>query len=290
MEDIKNCPNCNSAQVKTLKGYEKHYLGKCRNCGFVFSQKLPTPTDFDKIYSAYGRKDYLSEITIKRYNEILDSFEKYRKTNKILDIGCGIGYFLEEAKKRNWKVYGSELADKAINICVEKGIQMHKGDLNQSNWDAESFDVITSFELVEHISYPKNVIISAINLLRKGGILYITTPNFNSIVRRRLKAKWSVIAFPEHVSYFTKKSMNFVMTNIGFRKLYSKTHGISITRIYNANSKSKPNKIVAAESPDERIRVSIEKSKTKILIKKFANWILSTTSLGDNLKALYLKR
>ena len=118
-----------------------------------------------------------------RYNELLDIFERYRKTSNILDIGCGVGYFLEEAKKRNWNVYGTEYSEQAVNICTEKGLNVKKGTTSSINFDKEFFDIITSFEVIEHINNPLEEIQSIYNILRDDGIFYLTTPNINSITR-----------------------------------------------------------------------------------------------------------
>src|SRR5437764_554107 len=108
-----HCLICNSNKLKRLKGYESAFLIQCQTCSFVFCEKIPSEKELTDHYKSYGRNDYLSPITIKRYHELLDEFEKFRKTNKILDIGSGIGYFLEVAKSRGWEVFGTEYTDKA---------------------------------------------------------------------------------------------------------------------------------------------------------------------------------
>ncbi|MCH8330091.1 MAG: hypothetical protein IH946_01715, partial [Bacteroidetes bacterium] len=73
---------------------------KCKDCGFVFMEKIPTLEELNAHYEnySYDSEGYLSPLTIKSYNLLLDEFEKYRKTNKLLDVGCGRGWFLQEAK------------------------------------------------------------------------------------------------------------------------------------------------------------------------------------------------
>jgi len=179
--ELTNCICCGSNQLNPLKSFENASLVKCASCSMVFSSRNPTIVELESHYQGYGRNDYLSPITIKRYNEILDQFEKVRKTNRLLDVGCGIGYFLEVAKKRGWEVYGTEFTDEAIRICQTKGIQMQQGVLNPQNYSVESFDVITSFEVIEHINTPNAEMKNITSLLRKGGYFYVTTPNFNSL-------------------------------------------------------------------------------------------------------------
>lgn len=114
------CLISGSTDLRPVKGYEKHYLVKSHPVGFVFCSRIPSTEELIKYYEGYGRQDYLSPITVKRYHELLDEFEKYRKTGKILDIGCSIGLFLTEAQKRGWEVHGTEFTDDAIEICKEK--------------------------------------------------------------------------------------------------------------------------------------------------------------------------
>lgn len=129
-----NCLICNSQNIEKLERYRINYLAKCRSCGFVFCEKIPAENELLSYYTNYPRNNFNSEITVKRYNELLDEFEKYRNTENILDIGSGDGYFLNEAQKRGWNVFGTEYTNTAISICSDKGITMHKGKLSPENY------------------------------------------------------------------------------------------------------------------------------------------------------------
>ena len=289
MTSHKHCLVCNSSDLKNLLGYEKHFLIKCSNCSFVFAKKIPTNKELELHYEGYGRNDYLSPITIKRYNDILDGFEKYKKTKKLLDVGCGIGYFLEIAIKRGWQVFGTEYTDEAIEICRKKGISMHKGVLNPENYEEESFDIITSFEVIEHINNPIPELKNFYKLLRKGGLVYLTTPNFNSLLRYRLKSEYNVICYPEHLSYYTPKTLKKVFLNTGFQKKKIETTGISLTRL--KTSKGSSNEaFISKSSTDEKIRGTIEANKILQVIKKFVNILLTFSGKGDSLKGYFIKK
>lgn len=125
MKKHTKCLICNSENIKKIPTYyENKGLIKCKKCGFVFMEQIPTAQELDTYYKSYSYsgEQYLSPLTILSYNLLLDEFEKYRKTNKILDVGCGRGYFLKEAKKRGWEIYGTEYSDKAIELCTNAGI------------------------------------------------------------------------------------------------------------------------------------------------------------------------
>ena len=288
MNEHSQCLVCNSKKLKILNDYKDHHLSQCKKCGFVFAKKIPSVTELEEHYKGYGRKDYLSPITIKRYNELLDTFEKFRKTNKILDVGCGIGYFLEVAKDRGWDVYGTEYTDEAIQICSSKGINMEKGILNPNNYESEEFDIITSFEVIEHINNPIDELTNFHMLLRKGGLVYVTTPNYNSLLRYRLKSNYNVICYPEHLSYYTPRTLKKVFTLVGFSTKKIQSTGISLTRLKTSKGVSKQ-RFISKESDDEKIRDQIERKVHLQFLKRIVNSLLTLVGKGDSLKGYFVK-
>ena len=292
---LNTCILCGSKKLIPMKGYEHVSLCSCNDCGMTFSQSNPSLEELENYYKGYSRNDYLSPITIKRYNEILDQFESVRKTNKMLDVGCGIGYFLEVAKMRGWEVHGTEYTDEAIRICESKGILMKKGGLDSAQYEKESFDVITSFEVIEHINNPNQEINHMHALLRSGGLFYLTTPNFNSLLRYYLGPKYNVIGWPEHLSYYTPSTINKLMKKHQFKKVFIQTTGISITRFLTSNKPATAEEtregtaFIAADTQDEKLRKSFETNKILGLAKKTINGLLSLSGKGDALKALFQK-
>lgn len=283
------CLICKSEKLVPLFSYQKAHLCKCTSCGFVFSRQIPTTEELAEHYQGYGRNDYLSPITIKRYHELLDQMEPFRKTNRLIDVGCGIGYFLEVAKERGWEVYGTEYTDEAVRICKEKGILMHQGVLDPQQYESETFDVITSFEVIEHINNPKEEIANFNKLLRPGGLVYVTTPNFNSLLRYRLKAAYNVITYPEHLSYYTPKTLNFVFKKSGFDTQKVETTGISLTRLKTSKGTS-DQAFISANSDDEQMRTAIESKWYLQLAKRLLNSTLTLLGKGDSLKGWFVKR
>ena len=123
-----SCLLCGKKSIKSLAGYEKHDLLKCRKCGFVFMRKIPTALELKNHYSIYAfeKEKEIPLATKLSYFKLLKKFEKYRKSNRILDVGCGEGWLLELARERGWDVFGTEFSVKAIEICEKKGIKIYK--------------------------------------------------------------------------------------------------------------------------------------------------------------------
>lgn len=283
-DQFEACLLCDSKQLISISGYEQHYLVRCTACDFIFCKRKPTMGELSSHYALYPRARGISRITLKRYNELLDTFEPYRKTNNLLDVGCGDGFFLIEARKRNWKVFGTEFTHKAIDVCLQKGIQMTKSPLNPQHYHPESFDVITSFEVIEHINTPQTELQSFHSLLRKGGALYITTPNFNSLSRIILKSKWNVIEYPEHLSYYTVQTLCALGSKQGFKPLTTKTTGISINRLRAVIANPQNSEM---SDSDEKIRQKAENKIIFRLLKSMINAVLNVTHRGEAMKVLF---
>jgi 2-polyprenyl-3-methyl-5-hydroxy-6-metoxy-1,4-benzoquinol methylase len=289
------CLICGSDRLKKLKDYYKpHGLLKCENCAFVFMDRIPTEKELDEHYAKY---DYstevsLSPITKQRYQDLLNEFEAYRKTNRILDVGCGRGGYLLEAKKRGWEVYGTEFSDEAIQMSEGRGIQMEQGSLGEQSFKGIDFDVITSFEVIEHINNPQEEVRHIHRLLRKGGLFYCTTPNFNAYLRYQLKDSYNVINYPEHLSYYSKKTLKRLFISQEFKPIKLLTTGISISRsITSKKSKQKKKEqLISKESQDEKLRQKIDGKWYLELAKSVVNQILSFLGLGNSLKGYFVKR
>jgi 2-polyprenyl-3-methyl-5-hydroxy-6-metoxy-1,4-benzoquinol methylase len=280
------CPLCKNKEIRILKGFEKNLLNKCLSCNFIFSSRIPEAKVLEDHYNNYGNYNGLSDITFNRFDELLTTFSAYRKCNNILDFGCGEGFFLERAKMKGWNTYGIEYGKEAIKICQTKGINMI--DSNQPSL-FEKFDVAYISEVIEHISYPLEILRQIHLYLRPGGILYITTPNFNSISRYYVGNKWNIISYPEHLSYFTTKTLkkSLKLTNYKIEKI--KTHGISMTRIQNSRNTGKNTNRNTANT-DEKLRQLTEATLLFYLVKRFLNFLFQITYKGDTIKCYAIKK
>lgn len=284
-----HCIKCGSEGIAPMERYTENHLTSCKSCGFVFCAMIPCDKTLEDYYeNNYNRTNYFSPITRARYNQLLDHFEVYRDTNRILDIGCGHGFFLEVAKERGWEVYGTELSDAAIADCESKGIQMHKGKINDSFFNSDSFDVVVSIEMIEHINYPIEYVTQIHRILRTGGFCYITTPNFNSLLRYYLKDKYDVIEYPNHLCYYTKKTIGSLFSAHGLTPHTIRTTGISLTRLRTSKGGSNQ-EYVSETSDDEMMRYKIEGNGFLRFGKNLINGMLNLFKVGDSLKATFIK-
>jgi 2-polyprenyl-3-methyl-5-hydroxy-6-metoxy-1,4-benzoquinol methylase len=274
------CSVCESQRLKPLPAYRRAHLARCRACGLVFAARLPTDEELDRNYGSYSRADYDSPITRRRYGELLDGFERYRRTNRILDMGCGVGFFLEEAQRRGWEAHGSELEPRALEINRAKGLRCVQAPVAIDAFEPGSFDVVTAFEVVEHLQDPLAEAAVIAHVLRPGGLLYCTTPNFASLSRRLLRERWSVVAYPEHLLYFTPSTLRGWLARFGFAPVKIRTTGLSLARLRRGVAPA----ALPRPRAEEQLRVRVEGSRALRAATRAANLALGAARAGDTIK------
>ena len=285
-----NCNICGSNETNPIDGYNNVPLQRCDKCSGISTIQRPTEDELTSFYQdELLRSNYFSPITAKRYHSLLDSFEKYRQTNKKLDIGAGQGYFLEIAKERGWEVFGTEFSEECINNAKKKDLNLYQGNVKDAQFPKDQFDVIVCIEVIEHLINPRETTDEMYRITRKGGAVYITTPNFNAIHRYRLKEQYDVITYPTHLSYFTNKSIKalFQASHLTPKRIW--TSGYSFTRLKTSKGKSNQD-FVSETSDDEMFRRRLEKSPILRGIKSILNGVLNLFKIGDSLKGIFVKR
>ncbi|MCG2711002.1 MAG: class I SAM-dependent methyltransferase, partial [Candidatus Omnitrophica bacterium] len=167
---------------------------KCVTCGLVF---VPSGESAEKIIKQYKEMvddGYIEEEQGRRKTArmVLKKLQRYQKKGKsLMDVGCSTGFFLDEAKKKGWQVRGVELSLWAAKIAREKfGIEVINSTLKQAKLTSNSFDVIVLHDTIEHVLDPREMLIEIRRILKPDGVVYINTPDIQSIVSRVLKARW----------------------------------------------------------------------------------------------------
>jgi len=292
------CHSCNTYCLDDLSGFEPVYLKKCSECGLVFDSRNPSIEELDAHYSSYCYSSLKScpDVTERSFDRLLSNFESFRSNGRILDIGCGQGDFLFSAKKHGWNAYGSEYSDAAIKLCAERGLEVIKEPISELSFGNEKFDVVTSFEVIEHIQTPNHLFQTVRSLLRPGGLFYLTTPNFDSILRFLEGSRFTILGYPEHLCFYNKFSMRHLSLRHDFKPLKITTTGIDLLRMKKnlANIVKPSKKTIIGSFQDQKIKTDIIRKKIEtnlplLYSKIVANKILGWTGSGDTLKAWLVK-
>lgn len=197
---------------------------RCNVCGLTFAQQDSNLSYYADGYSEMVDQEYIEEERGRRQSsiEILKRIERHKKKGRLLEIGCANGFFIDEARRRNWEVYGVEISKWAVAYAKENlNLNVFMGPLKEAGFADEFFDLIVMSDVIEHLTDPKYTLLELRGILKNDGILYVNTPNISSLISRILRAKWwGINKF--HLFYFSKSTLEKMLDACGFKvKRYS---------------------------------------------------------------------
>jgi 2-polyprenyl-3-methyl-5-hydroxy-6-metoxy-1,4-benzoquinol methylase len=202
---------------------EKYHLMRCSACSCVWLKSPPKPEDMGVHYD----EDYHRAIMVageksapSRWQRQRDVIFRNKQSGSILDLGCSAGGFLGTMKGESWKLFGIEMeATTAAKAKAATGAEVFVGDAVDAPFAAESFDVITCFDVLEHVYRPRQFLTKVLEWLKPGGIFYVALPNIDSWEARMLGTYWYGLELPRHLFHFSPRSLRSVMTSIGFQEI-----------------------------------------------------------------------
>lgn len=225
-----NCRICNSKFKKLV--YQKYGFDivRCKNCDLVFTDFNPSQKFLKDYYSKnyfvggnnklgyddYGLEEASSRLTATKRIKII----RIAKKGKVLDIGCAYGFFLDEMPE-GWEKYGLEISNfaykKAVRINPDAKIQ--NKILSSNVFSTQKFDLITLWDVIEHLKKPKDELSIIYNKLKKGGKLAISTGDVNSLFSKVQRQGWHLYTPPQHLSFFSPDSIKKLLSPIGFKNI-----------------------------------------------------------------------
>jgi SAM-dependent methyltransferase len=194
---------------------------QCRRCGLTYLNPRP---DEDTISLYYPETDYTCFRTIEEPSGFSqkDTFvrllsELGTDIGYLCDIGCGVGDFLVAAQRSGWKVAGVEINDYVRKLCNERlGEKAVLSSLEKARFPSKTFDVVTLWHVLEHLPSPRRTLAEIHRILKKGGLVALAVPNFDSLGRRIWGAKWIPVDAPRHFFHFTRATLIQYVETYGF--------------------------------------------------------------------------
>jgi 2-polyprenyl-3-methyl-5-hydroxy-6-metoxy-1,4-benzoquinol methylase len=224
------CPLCGADRAAVLFVKNGYRIVRCAACDVAYVENRPSRHEIAEIYSfssGYHRDlaDPGSPATArhataaKRY---LDLIEAHRKGGRILDVGCSVGIFLDAARRSGWEVYGVEFSKDTAALARASGLNVLTGTLADTSFPNEFFDVVTLWDVLEHLSDPLETLKAINPLLTNNGILGLSTPNVDGLFPRLslalagLAGVWPHPEPPYHLFQFSKETLAQVLSGSGF--------------------------------------------------------------------------
>jgi len=222
------CGHNHFTKLYTIRSIE---LLKCSHCGLIFAN-LPVPDEqqvefLNSIYTddyftgqaknmSYDNfgyeKNYFEEkgpeqmINAHRRLKVIERLKPLK--GRLLDIGCAAGFFLNVARERGWQPFGLELSETAAEFARKQfKLNIVTGTFEHAPLPENYYDVITAWDVIEHVLEPQIFIRKTFTLLKNNGMLVIGTPNVGSLAYKLRKNHWYHLKPPEHIFYYNPETL-----------------------------------------------------------------------------------
>lgn len=228
------CPVCGQASSREwLRApdrfhgrQEKYILMRCRACSLVWLSGPPQPAEMYRHYTDEYHK-LISAAGVNspaRWRDRKATLELYKQSGSLLDLGCSSGSFLESLPRASWNLYGVEMsADCGKTAEAKTGAQVFIGDILDAPFPPESFDVITCFDVLEHLYEPRRIMARVAEWLKPGGIFYVLVPNADSAEARVFGSYWHGLELPRHLFHYSPASLRFLAESAGLTEISLET-------------------------------------------------------------------
>jgi 2-polyprenyl-3-methyl-5-hydroxy-6-metoxy-1,4-benzoquinol methylase len=237
-----DCPACDSNN--TNHKFEKNGISyvECKNCSTFYVNPRPPSKVLDWFYKGSPNYAYWNDVIfpasenarrekifVPRVNHLLELCLKYKvNTSSLLEVGSGFGTFCSEVKKRNVfdRVVAVEPTPDLANTCRSKGLDVIELPIEKIEPNSlNMFDVVASFEVLEHLFSPKDFIRNMTRLLKPGGIVILACPNGQGFDIQTLGVLSSSVDH-EHLNYFNPSSLGNLLVKNGLEVIETFTPGV----------------------------------------------------------------
>jgi SAM-dependent methyltransferase len=234
------CPICGSESIRTYVDAPDDMLSlnslgssrasvshgtilRCQSCGFGFLASRLTDKQLAELYSQLDHQIYEAESGGRARTAIqhLKVVQRFVTSGSLLDVGCASGAFLKLCARNGFQVTGVEpatgLANKAKETLADQG-EVFCATLQDASLRPAAFDVLTLWDVLEHVPEPTEFLHLCASLLKAEGYLFANVPDLDSFQAKIFRRRWPLL-LPEHLNYFTRKSLALCAEKAGFRLL-----------------------------------------------------------------------
>lgn len=230
------CNYCGADNYTTRYEKEGYNIVQCNQCGLVYVNPRLIQNDIFELYDEnyfHGKGfdksiEYKDEFeNNKNKTNLLDwdvsSIKENLKSNSpkplLLDAGCGMGLFLYKAKIAGFECEGIELSPYAAKFVESVGFTVQNASLENAEMPEGKYDAIVMREVIEHLADPKTILKKVYNALKPGGVLFMTTGNYDCPERKVRGKDWFYFMPEGHIYIFSNKTMNNYLKETGFSKI-----------------------------------------------------------------------
>lgn len=210
----------------TSPGYGAHdRIVRCRSCSLVYSNPRPVNEKILDSYKAVEDPTYLEEqegrrLTFTHHVRHMETVVGKPAGRTLLDVGCYTGVFVEVALSHGWRATGVEPSRWAAIYAQSRGLPVIEGTLQNANLPDESQDVVTLWDVIEHLPTPLDELREVARITRPGGWVVIHTMDIDSLAAKLMRERWPWL-MQMHLIYFSQHTMAAMLRQVGFEPVRS---------------------------------------------------------------------
>lgn len=214
----------------TCPSYGSHaQIVECRHCSLVYANPRWSAKELEAAYEAVEDTTYVEEregreLTFRKHLAALEEFTGAGNGRTLLDVGAYIGVFVEIAGTAGWDAYGVEPSSWAVEQARARGLRVYQGTQESPHLEGRCFDVVTLWDVIEHVADPTAELAKSYELLKPGGWLAVHTMNIDSLTARLLGKNWPWL-MDMHLYYFSEATLSAMLREVGYELIWSGTQG-----------------------------------------------------------------
>ncbi len=217
------CPTCGVDAREAQRVPPAIYYG-CPVCETMFQHPMPTIDQMkayvESEYKSGVYNDYVAAAALKSltFARRVNLISKRMPNGRLLDVGASCGFFVEQAMLAGFDAHGLELSTEAVaKAPPQVRARLTIGDVNALALSGvESFDVITAFDLIEHVFDPVAFLSEMRAVARPGALIAITTPDVDHFLRHVLRSRWPMFQPMQHTVLFSRRGLRLALTHAGY--------------------------------------------------------------------------
>lgn len=234
------CEICETDDTELVLVVQNGRLVRCRRCSLVYMNPRPGAPARETVYSQieYFDRDVFLPAADREQVENPLSWDRHRfellaagrPPGRLLDVGCGTGRFLLQAKRCGWEAVGLEYNPHGAELARRTTqAEVQAGTLENCPFPGASFDAVSLLHVLEHVPHPRQTLRRLHELLRERGRLLIEVPDFGSPHARKLRERWEGLKSEEHIYFFTHETLTALLRLESFRVLtVRRTGGLGV--------------------------------------------------------------
>lgn len=286
------CPACGSARRRAWLRHPRLALWLCAGCGLGYTDPQPQAFVEWRYRHDYDLAAHFGAVAQRKATLIerrLDRLPSDVTGRRLLDAGCADGQFAAAARRRGWEPTGVELNPPAAQRARDQGVDVIEGDVQTVDLPAAAYDVVTAWDVIEHVPAPRAFVDRLSRLVAPGGVLVLTTLNRRALVARAFGSRWSMLV-EDHFTYWDAASLQQAFAATGLRPERATSFGLG--RDFVAGVDRRRRRSAAGPTPPASGSATAtgaapwDTRRAVLALERAANRVLDATSLGVGIEVV----